>query len=176
MAQRTFYGRVALVREYCTLCKGWTIVENGELQCCNNDAGEVTDVRRASETRRVRRTLGATYRRRLSKRQGGRCYWCSREFNSFIRWKGKLTQLECTVDHIIPFVCAVDSLAAVEDPRNLCASCSVCNYTKGKRVFNSVEETRAHVLKRWRRYAREASGEPLARGSFGAEGADDTLR
>lgn len=84
--------------------------------------------------------------RRLTRKEGlgilerdrYRCQYCGLDgMESFEN------SLVMSVDFIVP-----RARGGKKDPRNLVAACRPCNLLKGRRAFGSLEEAKAHVLKR----------------------------
>jgi 5-methylcytosine-specific restriction endonuclease McrA len=75
---------------------------------------------------------------RILARDGYRCRYCGLDGKASFE-----NALVLTVDFIVP-----RARRGKKDPTNLVACCWACNTIKGKRVYRSFEEAKAHVLSR----------------------------
>lgn len=94
----------------------------------------------------------ATTRRRLRAAQLGRCLYCELPIGTRVKRDGKTVALTAQWDHFVPY-----SYLAQNPEANWVLACQVCNRIKNDRMFKTVEEARAVILK-----ARTAKGyEPI---------------
>lgn len=82
------------------------------------------------------------------------CHWCFREIGSIVKHKrlGWIILSEHT-DHALPY-----SYSHSNAKTNLVTSCSLCNLWKSNRVFDSDDQCRTYLERKWeRRICRDAS-------------------
>lgn len=149
MAKRTLalYGNVAIPRRYCERCQQWAFVLEGVRQCCgysNKEDFEGSKRVRMSNASRHRHKPTETERVKILERQENRCLYCQQLFGSYFIRGEKLVRVDCQYDHLDPFCYSQNN-----DVRNFVAACRTCNAWKGSKMFESVEQIRNFLLKKW---------------------------
>lgn len=95
----------------------------------------------------------AATRKRIRAAQLGRCLYCELPIGTRVKRGGKVEALTAQWDHFVPY-----SYLAQNPEANWVLACQVCNRIKNDRMFKTIEEARAVILK-----ARDAKGyEPIA--------------
>lgn len=82
--------------------------------------------------------------KRLVKKFMNKCFWCRREFGSWILKKGVPVRLIPTLDHVMPY-----SYSECDEPSNHVAACQICNLLKHNYIFDNEEKTREYILQQW---------------------------
>lgn len=145
--KRLICGNIVLYQHFCPECDDYTLTGEIEFKC---DCGKKTR-EEIKETEIVchakRDRLKKKIKFELLNRQGYKCFWCNREFDSLIVKDGKETILRIHYDHIIPF-----SYLQGNPRNNWCASCHVCNSMKSNKMFKTEKEIRSYLNKKWKKY------------------------
>ena len=147
MAREHFalYGNVALQRQYCKSCRGFSFVLDSKLLCCNSPTDfESRCTKRMSEAEDVRRHPNAEEKRGILEFQGDRCVYCERLFGSAVIKEGRLLFLKVTWDHLVPYSFSQNNYAY-----NFVAACQICNGIKSDLMFATLEEARVYVRALW---------------------------
>lgn len=151
------YGRVKTVRFYCSrrYRRGIWLDEDGEdFLCCGEAVSTVpTDIERISEGARGRAQPGRAERRRILKEQDGRCAYCDKVFRASYLWRGRLHPVLLVWDHRIPYAYDQNNHAS-----NFVAACYRCNAWKADHLFETIEEVRAYVARKWEAEAQRTRG------------------
>jgi len=145
------FGSTILPRGVCAECGDQCFI-CGDMtsSCCNapttpNLTGD--NILEASVTRgKARRSPGVADKARILEEQSNKCFWCGREFGSYIiSPKGIIHVLNPVWDHYIPY-----SYTHSDNVDNFVASCQRCNSHKSAKVILSTEgeEVLREILKR----------------------------
>jgi len=139
------YGSVALKRQFCPECREDAIVLDGELQCCDRPVTVARKYRRISENRIPRQRPRRVMRDWLLNIQGNRCAYCGSVFGEFIEntKTGKVIQVRLQWDHAVPY-----SFLRTNPKNNWLAACHICNGIKNNKMFDSLADARAVVVRR----------------------------
>lgn len=78
--------------------------------------------------------------------QGGRCFWCRQVYGDSVWIGSKQVYLYPVGDHALPY-----SFLGRTKPENLIICCQVCNRWKSDICFDTINEIRDFLLKRWQR-------------------------
>ena len=149
------YGTTLIQRGLCSICGDECLILSDRLSaCCHGPARVFLEGGVSKETvtgnRRQRYKPPAKVQRFLLEQQENRCYWCGREFGSWVASaKGKVYELRPYWDHFIPFVITGSSQAD-----QFVATCWICNsYKHTTVVVFEGEETilRDRIAKKWKR-------------------------
>jgi hypothetical protein len=81
-------------------------------------------------------------RKRITAAQLGRCLYCELPIGTRVKRNGKTVALTAQWDHFVPF-----SYLAQNPDANWVMACQVCNNIKSDRMFKTVEEARAVILR-----------------------------
>ncbi len=143
-----FYGNVKLDRVYCEDCKAYSFILDGEKACCEDmvDDQDGKPYKVMSAPTPKRNTPTQYEKKDILESQEGRCFYCDLEFGSVV-WdnrKKKARTLKINWDHFTPFAYGFNNKAT-----NFVASCDICNKLKSAKVFNTIEEARKYMEKRW---------------------------
>ena len=144
--EKHIFGKVTLCQIKCPDCGEKTLCNENELECsCGGiiDKPEISNMKMISSNER-KQNWKKSFKNNLIKVQNGKCFWCDREFGSFISYKGKPRKLYIRVDHMVPF-----SFTKTHDESNLVASCSICNGFKHSKIFRTIEDCREFILNTW---------------------------
>ena len=145
MTHYAVYGNVTIVRTFCEECERWSLVLDGEKSCCGKElTKEPTYRKRMSCPERKRQPLTPTMKNAISRRQGGRCYYCRKKMGECFFVRCKPIWLRAHYDHIEPFAYSQNNSLD-----NFAMSCQLCNLWKNDRMFYSVEEVRTYVRRKW---------------------------
>ena len=91
-----------------------------------------------------------TRQRNILKLQGNKCYWCNREFGSYLYLKSKLVRLIYHFDHVIPY-----AYTQTNYKHNFVAACQLCNEWKSSKIFYTdnihelIGEMRYFLAEKW---------------------------
>jgi 5-methylcytosine-specific restriction endonuclease McrA len=139
------YGNTRIVRVYCRDCDSWTFVLDGARQCCGTEVDKIpTRATRISETVAGRRRPPPSVQREILLEQEYRCFYCFQQFGTRVLIKNKLRTLVVHWDHLVPYAYARNS--SIE---NFVAACSICNGWKSSLVFQTVDEARLYIDRKW---------------------------
>lgn len=84
-------------------------------------------------------------RKQILADQKDRCLYCDNRFGTLIhRARGKHVILGLNWDHFIPY-----AYGRTNANTNWIAACHICNGIKGCRMFDTIQEAREYILKRW---------------------------
>ena len=137
-----------LPKAYCNTCKKYSFIIDDKFTCCEEEfTGSLKKLKLKRETE------GQAKRKRLRikdmsyqiQKQNNRCFYCGREFFSYIFNKGKTIQLGIHCDHINPFAYLADNKRS-----NFVLACNVCNLLKGSMYFKTTEEAQDYLRSKWR--------------------------
>lgn len=140
------YGDVAIERRYCTDCKRFAFVIDGEIRCCGAEVEQVPTKRRKRmcDVSAKRNGPSRKEQKRLLNEQDWSCFWCGRKFGKSV-WRGRVrTVLRVEWDHVVPFAYSQNN-----QDSNFVASCQVCNRIKSSLMLDTVDEYRVHIRNRW---------------------------
>lgn len=71
------------------------------------------------------------------------CFYCDREFGSVV-WVKRERTLRVHWDHVTPYVHTFDNREV-----NFVAACQICNGWKSDKVFDTIEEIRGYLQRKW---------------------------
>ncbi|GGM07028.1 hypothetical protein GCM10010099_23800 [Streptomyces cinereus] len=97
-------------------------------------------------------------KKRLRALQLGRCLYCQLPIGARVRRNGRTVALTAHWDHFVPF-----AYLAQNPDANWVLSCQVCNGIKSDRMFQTVGEARAVVLRERQAKGYELTTETVAR-------------
>lgn len=145
------YGSVTLVRGRCTACGELCLIcRDGLSSCCRAKALRSTGrVVRECTGPYKRRQPSEAAKRALLDAQNGKCFWCGREFGTWVMSPKGICH-ECTPvwDHYVPYWYTGSS---ADD--QFVASCRQCNSFKSARIpLNQQEEDdlRHYLIQRFK--------------------------
>ena len=143
-----YYGNVRMEKVFCNECNAYSFVLNGETICCDSPVEKVESrpfkVVIAPEVKR--KTPSQYEKANILESQGGKCFYCDLPFGSVV-WdnnKKKARILKINWDHFTPFAYSLNNKSS-----NFVASCNICNSLKSAKVFDTVEEAKLYMKKRW---------------------------
>jgi 5-methylcytosine-specific restriction endonuclease McrA len=133
-AQKSYYGRVMLLKKKCPRCGFVSFVIDGKCSDCGLDQElrSLTRIRkrRESTTDMARRKPPKEIQEAILEHQMNRCVYCGNRF-------GKGVSLEW--DHFIP-LCSGES-----SDKNWIAACRKCNGLKSSMLFSTMEEAQIYI-------------------------------
>lgn len=139
------YGNIKIEKQWCVDCDGYSFVIDGKLVCCDTPAGDLpTRYKRESIPEDRRHMLKKADKEAMIEEQEHRCFYCGRRFGMIVYRKARPTILKVHFDHLVPF-----SLTQNNNPRNIVASCHVCNLIKRDFCFQTLEEAQVYILDKW---------------------------
>ncbi len=138
------YRGFALKSVFCKEC-GYSCFTDGDLRgCCHRPIGkpdnDIIQVEISGKARRKRPKTDEA--KRILEYQNHKCLYCGIPFDSYRTVFGKCEKVRLHWDHRIPFIYA-------QTNSDFVASCSVCNGIKSARLFETLDEARAFILKRY---------------------------
>ena len=143
-SQISMYGNTCIEKAYCSSCKKYAFVLDGELQCCDTPVETVpTTLKRESEPWFKRIHLANADKDAILSNQDYRCFYCERPIGSTLFRKGKAVRLKVEYDHVTPFVFNADNKLP-----NFVAACHICNGHKSSKIFSSVDEAKIYLINR----------------------------
>ena len=149
-------GKVTLAKWDCPACGEENLTGYDSLVCQNRGCKAIFQNAEFSRTRVIARRerrdpISRAVAKKIAEAQDGRCFWCENEFGEYVMKQGVVRRLEIVVDHVIPWAFSLD-----HGRQNLVASCQICNGWKSALVFESEEECRGFLKRKWTRW--EQSG------------------
>ena len=143
-----FYGNVRMERVFCDNCKTYSLVVDGGRACCDepfdNEDGMGYKVMSSPEPKR---TTPTQYEKQdILQAQDGCCFYCGLEFGEVV-WdnrKKKARTLKINWDHFTPYAYGFNNKSS-----NFVASCNICNRLKSSKVFDTIDEAKEYMKKRW---------------------------
>jgi len=140
-------GNTTLYEHYCPRCDESTLIGDQDFTCeCGytKNSDKISEVRIICESKR--QSLPQKIKRAIVDRQSGLCYWCGRDIVSgYIIKRGNVIKLKIHYDHIVPF-----EYLQRNPLTNWCASCHICNLYKSSKTFNTEEEIKTYLSKKWK--------------------------
>lgn len=149
MVEKVIFGSVILYRSKCPKCRQYMLSSNSFFECttrlCDHEwvDDQVEHVRKEISGKR-RKALSPMERRQLIADQDNRCFWCGREFGSWVSRKNKLVALKCHIDHVTPYI-----YSESDRFKNKVASCHICNRWKSSKIFETVTECEIYLQNKW---------------------------
>lgn len=145
-AIKSLYGNVVILKGWCSDCKGYYFVLNGELQCCGKhfELPEEEITKRESKTWEPR-GFSKKDKEYCLNEQNHCCIYCGIGLNDSY-WDGKRKRYisaEIHFDHFIPYVYSQNNSKS-----NIIASCHICNLIKSSKCFPSIDEARVYIQSR----------------------------
>lgn len=147
------YGGVLIELGTCSLCGDRCMIcKDGTSSCCGVPTApyKTGSISKESSCIGHRTQPSRSAQKQLLKEQDDKCYWCGREFHTYVLSpKGNLVELKPVWDHYIPFVYTQTNTKTADA---FVASCSRCNSHKGAKVIYSLEdevELREILKRRW---------------------------
>ena len=149
-------GKITLAKWVCPVCGEENLTGYDSLVCQNRGCLQVFENAEFKRTRviagRERRSpISRARAREIAESQDGYCFWCEHEFGSYVLKQNVVRRLEIVVDHVSPWAYSLD-----HGTKNLVASCQICNGWKSALVFQTEEECRGFLKRKWTRW--EQSG------------------
>jgi hypothetical protein len=149
------YGNTKLGRARCEDCKRYALIVGGELQCC----GQPFEVRTRAyrimvESEARRRRPSAMVQRSILEAQRGLCFYCDRPFGSTETIGLRVYRFNPCWDHLVPYSYSRDNHGT-----NFVAACATCNAFKSNKIFDTVDDARSYVRRRWGRLYAKHTGE-----------------
>jgi hypothetical protein len=140
------YGNVRIPKSWCSSCRSWAFVLDGELACCGRDyKPKPKHFRRVTSPPDERRPLGRDEKEAILRVQDYSCFYCERRFGSIAYLSGKERVIKIQWDHLVPFSFSQNNQAG-----NIAAACQFCNNWKRDLVFNSLEEAQVFLNAKWK--------------------------
>jgi hypothetical protein len=141
------YGNVRMKVARCRDCETESFVIDGLLACCGVSV-EVNATREKVIVPPVGNRCRPSGQRQLEilQEQRNRCLYCENEFGTVAEIRGRTQRLGVAWDHFVPL-----SFSGNNRDENFVAACGPCNNLKTNRVFETVVEARAFVLRLWMR-------------------------
>jgi hypothetical protein len=151
------YGKITMLRGYCTDCKAFALIIDGEIQCCGEPDKKAAILKRSRlkrsrlKRKRMCTALGSGrsrryIMRRILEEQANRCFYCLRRFGVKVWRKRKSFILRHQWEHIICYGFSGDNRE-----ENIVAACQICNGIKSSFIFDSIEEARLPINEAWKR-------------------------
>lgn len=142
------YGNTGIPRKMCPDCCQYSFVIEKQFTCC----GRLVDVRpenfqQMSTASGCRRKPSKREREQILHVQNDCCLYCCRKFGSTLEVFGKTVFVSIRWDHWVPIAYRTDNRF-----KNFVAACQKCNAWKGSKVFETLEEARNYLARRWDRY------------------------
>lgn len=139
------YGNTAIPRDKCPDCNTFALIVDGKFACCDRTAPNTKKKAMVFvQAERRRKPPTVAVRQRLLAEFNDSCAYCGQRLNAIIGFRGKIIQLRLNWDHAVPW-----SYSMNNHGHNFLPSCHVCNRWKYNRMFDTLEETRAWLLRRW---------------------------
>ncbi len=140
------YGNIALLRGYCSECKGYAFILEGKMACCGERSTDAPErFKRMSDCPEFRRGPSVKWQKYIMAQQHCRCFYCNRTFGSTVYRSTKPVRLKVNWDHINPYTYSLDNRN-----QNFVAACHVCNGIKSSLIFRSVDDATIYILERWK--------------------------
>ena len=146
-ATKVDFGRIALLRQYCPLCKREALVIDGKMACCGvvtENPGEYR-AKREVDTEKRRKHISRRQKAKIVETQGNKCYYCGTAFGSAV-WTPKkgIVILTPVFDHVVCWAFSGDSRVS-----NMAASCRICNSIKSSYLFENKEDAVRYIKSTW---------------------------
>jgi len=144
--EKVYYGKVIMFRTNCPKCEETLFQPNLDFTCgvcAHRFQGEIESLR-IEVTSASRRTPSPKLKQQILDRQGYKCYWCDRKFETIYFRYNSIRRLLPNWDHVIPY-----SYSYSNADENFVAACSICNSFKGSKVFENINECKIYLNKRW---------------------------
>ena len=150
--QQIIAGKIKLYREECDKCGEFNLSGSRIFDCsCGNRYRErEINYRRILAIRNKRGYISQKFKEELMMKQNYRCYWCGREFFTYVYKDGKPLKLIMHVDHVNPAAYRLD-----DNVDNLVGSCQLCNLFKSSKMFDDKEDCKNFITDRWYEYKRK---------------------
>lgn len=140
------FGNVAIPRAYCKNCETRSFIIDGHFRCCDQSfEQEIKDYVIECEPEKRRRLPPATARKAKLESQEDRCFYCRREFGSYVVRDLKHKRLLIAWDHYVPYSYSQDNRES-----NFVAACQICNGMKSAKIFQTVEEAKVYLHLKWK--------------------------
>ena len=144
--EKVFYGKVIMFRTNCPKCEETLFQPNLDFKCgvcAHRFQGEIESLR-IEVTSASRRTPSPKLKKQILDRQGYKCYWCDRKFETIYFRYNSIRRLLPNWDHVIPY-----SYSYSNADENFVAACSICNSFKSSHIFENHERCKAYLKQRW---------------------------
>lgn len=140
------YGNVLMARAHCWKCKRFSLVVDGEIQCCGRQIEtNPEEVLQISQPESRRRRLSAVHRREILQTQNYKCLYCGISLiDSYAFYHGQVRKVRVNWDHMAPYTYTLNN-----HKENYAATCQFCNSWKSSLIFKTVDEVRAYVEAKW---------------------------
>ena len=148
-------GKVTLAKWDCPFCGEENLTGYDSLVCQNRGCNARFDANfkrtRVISRSERRRPVSRVTASRLAESQNNRCFWCENEFGEYVMKQGVVRRLDVVVDHVLPWTYSLN-----HGEENLVASCQICNGWKSSLVFETEDDCRGFLKRKWTRW--EQSG------------------
>lgn len=147
-----WFSSIKMVRVWCSICEGKTLVIDGKKQCCNVPI--IKDTKRGILKRELtgvfRKSPNAQQKKFMLEAQNNKCFYCEICFGEpFLHPRTKkLCFTSVCYDHFVPYSYSQDNRQI-----NFVGACQICNSIKTNLVFNTREEAIDYV-----KYRRKKKG------------------
>jgi 5-methylcytosine-specific restriction endonuclease McrA len=144
---KSIYGNVALLKDFCPICKTYSFVVDGEYSCCGLSHDDIP----LGEVKK-RESLGAGSRKHYSSQklrkkllgeQNNKCIYCGMDFSEPAWVDGRSVKLRIHLDHFIAWDYSQDNSRS-----NMVATCHLCNQIKSDLYFADLISARNFILER----------------------------
>lgn len=137
------FGNTFLRKSFCRSCKAYSIVLDGEIQCCGREvdfSGEGNfKIESQAEQRRIRPAKLRLLQ--ILEEQEGKCFYCGYPFTQLFIRKGKVVAMQMVADHKVPF-----SYMYNNKDDNFVIACHICNGIKSNKHFESKEQAQEYIM------------------------------
>ena len=153
MLSLALYGQQRMLRGKCPQCGAWVfeIASVETTSCCGLPTNGLNVAVERMSPGGNRKRPNIIEQRTILDRQQHRCLYCDRLFGGYYVYRGRVRRVSIHWDHLVPFSFAHDNRAC-----NFVASCGRCNTWKGNKIFQTVDDVRAYVGRKWEVVLRES--------------------
>ena len=149
--EKVFYGKVIMFSTNCPKCEETLFQPNLDFKCgvcAHRFQGEIESLR-IEVTSASRRTPSPKLKEQILDRQGYKCYWCDRKFETIYFRYNSIRRLLPNWDHVIPY-----SYNYSNADENFVAACSICNSFKSSHIFKNDQQCKDYLKQRWDKHLR----------------------
>ncbi len=147
------WGHVELYVEKCPECGRESFFDlasdnrSGKTRCCGALIvnPKIEGWQRLSVTPDRRRTVAENLQLQILRRQNYRCFYCDLNFKVVVFLKGKPVRRAVVFDHYVRWSYSQDNRR-----QNIVAACSLCNGIKSWLMWDTLDECKAYISKRWK--------------------------
>lgn len=143
--ERLIAGKAILYRKRCVSCGDYYLTANPkeDCPCGRKNGGTVSRVRKLCNVKHTRRYPKWLIKTKAEE-QAYRCFWCDQSFGNSILRRNRLIILRPVGDHVEPYSYSYNSIW-----KNCVASCQICNAFKSSKMFDSNEDCKSYLTKKW---------------------------